>query len=67
MYTDGLVEATKRDQEMYGVERLQRAALSHRPMSAGDAIGEIRMNLDGFSEGMPLMDDTTLLAARVTE
>lgn len=67
MYTDGLVEATNHHMEMYGMRRLQRVALSHRLMSAGDAIREIRKSVQGFVEDMPLLDDTTLLAARVLE
>jgi sigma-B regulation protein RsbU (phosphoserine phosphatase) len=65
MYTDGLVEATNPDMDMFGMLRLQKVLDENYPMSAEVAIRQIRGSLDDFVHGSPLADDTTILACSV--
>jgi sigma-B regulation protein RsbU (phosphoserine phosphatase) len=65
MYTDGLVEATNPDMEMFGMQRLQTLLEEHCPLTAETAIQQIRLSLDEFVQGNPLADDTTILACNV--
>ncbi|MEM7582693.1 MAG: fused response regulator/phosphatase [Acidobacteriota bacterium] len=63
LYTDGIPETSRDDDEMFEVERL------HRLVSATDSAGEALLQhildqLAGFAGGRPAADDITLLTAR---
>jgi sigma-B regulation protein RsbU (phosphoserine phosphatase) len=65
MYTDGLVEATNRVEEMFGMRCLLDAVKGLHLASPPDAIREIIGKSEGFAGGTPLADDTTILAVRI--
>lgn len=65
MYTDGLVEATNPQNEMFGVGRLRDAAEGQTEDSPEDVIREIRRRLESFVEGEPLEDGTTMLVRQI--
>jgi len=65
MYTDGLTEAVNLAGEQFGLERLTRLVETSSSKSVRDLILEIRMALQEFSEGCPLVDDITIVGCRV--
>lgn len=64
LYTDGIVEAADGEGGMYGVERLDELLLSSCHTPAG-AIEAINRDVAAYTKNAPLLDDRTLLAARV--
>ena len=64
-YTDGITEARDPTGEMFGEDRLDRAACCAG--SAQDMLDAILANLDHFRAGRKLADDRTLLVARITD
>lgn len=59
LYTDGVTEATNRDEDMFGIERV-RAAITTRDPSK--MIRNVVENVDGFVQQAPQADDLTILA-----
>lgn len=66
LYTDGVSEATNRQQEEFGVDRLVRVVQQPARSSAYGVVQELRAELQRFAEGQPLDDDTTIVALRIT-
>jgi sigma-B regulation protein RsbU (phosphoserine phosphatase) len=64
LYTDGITEARNPTGDMFGEDRLDRAARCKG--SAADTLQSILAELDRFRAGRKLADDRTLLVARVT-
>ena len=61
VYTDGVPEATREDNAMFGTERML-AALNEAPEAAPEQIlGEVRRAVDGFVKGAEQFDDLTML------
>jgi sigma-B regulation protein RsbU (phosphoserine phosphatase) len=65
MYTDGLIEATNPNNELFGMKRLQDVIEGSDQVSPEAAVHEIKDSLEVFVEGKPLSDDTTILACLV--
>jgi len=65
LYTDGITEARDPKGDMFGEDRMDRAAVTG--VNAGQTIGAILGELERFRSGRPLGDDRTLLVLRVTE
>jgi sigma-B regulation protein RsbU (phosphoserine phosphatase) len=65
-YTDGLTEARRSDDQMFGVDRLcdVLASLRHEPLA--DILQGTWDEIEAFREGAPTTDDATLLLARLT-
>jgi sigma-B regulation protein RsbU (phosphoserine phosphatase) len=67
LFTDGIVEARNRADEMYGEDRF-RASLAARAREAKDArtlLDRVLADLARFTEGHPPSDDLTCLVLRV--
>ena len=65
MYTDGVIEATNREYEQFGNDRLIKILeVSYRNPPV-DVIRGIRLELDRFTYGQPIEDDTTLIVAKI--
>jgi len=63
-FSDGITEAL-RDQEEYGVKRLQRGLETHGALPA-TALGDALLtDLESFVEGRALVDDVTLVVVKV--
>lgn len=61
-YTDGLTEARKMDQEMYGVDRLrQNAKEMGKTMTAEELGQELKKNVQAYLNGCDFIDDYTLV------
>lgn len=64
IYTDGVVEATNVNQELYGNDRLQNALNKHKEDNAMNLIDHIKEDVDAFYEGAPQFDDITMLSVK---
>jgi sigma-B regulation protein RsbU (phosphoserine phosphatase) len=64
LYTDGLTEATNRDEEEFGEVRLKGSALSNRLKPLKEMARQIETDLDHFTSGEPYGDDRTLVLIR---
>lgn len=63
-YTDGITEAHNRDDELFGIERLD-ASLANCTLEAQALLDSVLASIDEFSQGRPADDDRTLIVARV--
>ncbi len=66
-FTDGLLENTNLDQEMWGVGRLRRYLRKHRELPVNELIDQLIETLQTFQNGYPLDDDLTVVACRVVQ
>ena len=62
LYTDGVVEATNINQELYGDDRLLECANNHIGADATDICNIIKDSVDKFYEGAEQFDDITELS-----
>ena len=63
LYTDGVAEATNRDQELFGLDRLL-ASLNDETRGERSAMGidfDVKYSVDMFVNGAPQFDDITML------
>ena len=65
MYTDGVTEAVNPQNQEFGRERLVKLSQNVNNISVKKLIQEIRKSLEGFSEGKPFVDDTTIVICRI--
>ncbi len=65
LYTDGVTEAMNAGEDQFGRERL--AALVHQAaeLPAKELVQAIRQEVQAFTEGEALADDTTIVVAKV--
>jgi serine phosphatase RsbU (regulator of sigma subunit) len=64
LYTDGVTEA-RRDNELYGVERLDRVLSEHRGLSPGDLAQKVLDDCRSFARG-ELADDCAVVVVKRT-
>lgn len=64
LYTDGVTEATNREDELYGNARLLRAASDQRDRPVRGMVSGLKADVDAFVDGAPQFDDITLLVIR---
>ncbi|MEN6418577.1 MAG: SpoIIE family protein phosphatase [Clostridiaceae bacterium] len=64
LYTDGVTEATNREDELYGNARLLRAASDQRDRTVREMVYGLKADVDAFVDGAPQFDDITLLIIR---
>jgi serine phosphatase RsbU (regulator of sigma subunit) len=64
-FSDGLTDRTSPAGEIFGVERLKRAAVRSGGDAARIALYSLLGEVQGFSGGLPAEDDVTLIVARV--
>lgn len=65
MYTDGVTEAVNPKNQEFGRERLAKLSQQVNNIPVKKLILEIKKSLEGFSEGKPLVDDTTIVICRI--
>ena len=65
MYTDGVTEAVNPQNQEFGRERLAKLSQNINNIPVKKLIQEIKKSLEGFSEGKPLVDDTTIVICRI--
>jgi sigma-B regulation protein RsbU (phosphoserine phosphatase) len=62
VYTDGIVEATNKDEELYGDDRLRDCLNAHIGEDAKTLCLSVKQDVDRFYEGAPQFDDLTELS-----
>jgi sigma-B regulation protein RsbU (phosphoserine phosphatase) len=65
LYSDGITDRANPEGEMYGLERLEQAALRSRTDPARICLYSILGDIQGWSRGTPAEDDATLMVARL--
>lgn len=66
-YSDGLTEATSKDGELFGVERLTEFFSSHAHLEIRAQVEALKRRLAGFLGGAGPADDLTCTIARIGE
>lgn len=65
LYTDGVTEAMNPSREQFGPDRLADSIQRSVALSAGEIVQSVRRDLQAFTTGRPLVDDTTIVACRI--
>lgn len=65
LYTDGVTEATNPQHEQFGVERLAAVVQRETGAAPKTLVQALRQELQMFTAGQPLADDTTVIVARI--
>lgn len=60
-YTDGVTEATRSDQELYGMDRLQAVLDRNRGAPPRDLLAAVKTDIDAFVGEAEQFDDITML------
>lgn len=66
LYTDGITEALNIDMEQFGAERLAQFIQNAADLTAADMLQVIRQSISAYSGDVPLADDLTLVALKVS-
>ena len=61
LYTDGVTEATDKNETLYGEERLQAYIDKNRGLKAEELLTGLKMDIDRFVGDAPQFDDITML------
>jgi serine phosphatase RsbU (regulator of sigma subunit) len=64
LYTDGVTDATNRQEQVFGMERLQRVLLDHRDDTAVDIVAALEQAIDGFVGTTEPFDDIAIVVIR---
>ena len=62
VYTDGVTEATRGDDELYGFDRLKEALNKNSSLSPKEMCDQISVDINNFVAGAEQFDDITMLA-----
>ena len=65
LYTDGLVEAESRTEEMYGRSRLEKFVSSNKHLDARALCDGLYSDVSNFTDASRLSDDTTIVIAKI--
>jgi sigma-B regulation protein RsbU (phosphoserine phosphatase) len=65
LYTDGVTEAINTENQEFGRKRLKTLIQQVESLPVKEVIQKIRLNLEEFSEGQPLADDTTIVICKI--
>jgi sigma-B regulation protein RsbU (phosphoserine phosphatase) len=65
LYSDGIIEASNLDQELYGSNRLARVVSGCRDMHISETIQTVSKDVKDFIKGAEVSDDMTLLGISV--
>ena len=63
-YTDGIVDAFNRDEDVYGEERLEKLLLATRELPAAEISRLLVNSVEEFSRGCPQHDDMTVIVLK---
>ena len=61
LYTDGVTEATDKNEALYGEERLQSYMEKNKTLKAEDLLSGLKRDIDRFVGDAPQFDDITML------
>ena len=65
LYTDGVTEATNRENQLFGADRLLDSLNRHRDLPVQQLCEAIKNDVDIFQGDNPQFDDITMLALRI--
>ena len=60
-YTDGVTEATDKDNRLYGMERLEQVLAENTRQSPQELLSSVKTDIDAFVGDAPQFDDITML------
>ena len=61
VYTDGVPEATRADNEMYGTDRMLDVLNKQDSVSCEQLLASVKEDIDTFVEGADQFDDITMM------
>ena len=67
LYTDGLTEAFNLNSEQFGHERLAELFVRNVNLTMPDILQVVRQTVSEFSDRVPLVDDATLIALKISD
>ena len=67
LYTDGLTEAFNMNREQFGHERLAELFAQNVNLTMPDILQVVRQTVSEFSDRVPLVDDATLIALKISD
>ena len=67
LYTDGATEAHNKDNELYGVERVERMLEDTRDCSGETTLDRMVENINTFAKGVSQFDDITMVIISIKE
>lgn len=67
LYTDGLTEALNMNKEQFGHERLAELFVRNVNLTMPDILQVVRQTVNEFSDRVPLVDDATLIALKISD
>ena len=67
LYTDGIVEAMNKQEEMFGFERLLELVKNSQTQTTASLLEEIKSNVNEFAGSAPQHDDITIIVVQATE
>lgn len=67
LYTDGVPEATRADNVLYGSGRLERVLKQNSALRPEEIITRVKADVDAFVADAPAFDDITMLCLEYTE
>lgn len=62
LYTDGIIEAQNKEEKFYGMERLKELLSKNHLKTGQELVDIVYGDLMDFLEGLPVLDDLTMLA-----
>ena len=66
-YTDGVTEATNKDNELYGMQRLEKVLCENKDLSPTELLPRVKEDIDAFVGEAPQFDDITMLCLEFRE
>ena len=60
-YTDGVTEATNKDNELYGMGRLEKALCANASLPPSELLPAVKKDIDAFVGGAEQIDDINML------
>lgn len=67
LYTDGATEAHNKNNEMYGIERVEKMLEDTRECSGEEALGRMIDNINDFAKDVSQFDDITMVIISIKE
>ena len=66
LYTDGVAEATNKDYELYGIERIVNTLNEDADATPRDLLRRVKASVDQFVGDAPQFDELTMLAVKLS-
>ena len=66
LYTDGIIEMTNSEDQMFGEERLQQWLLTHSHLSVNEILDQVYSHILQYSGQSKFNDDITLVGLEIS-